>query len=346
MVRITTNGVLRGYRSNLMRSSNNLNTARDKVLTQRNFNSFAEDPAAATQAFQLRRSASSVSDQYNNSNNLYKKYDQAYQSMFSTIDKVGSEALSGTLAAIDDSKGSARNQLGSQLTELSKTIVQNMNVRYGSTYVFAGADGQNIPFTWGTNGELQYRGIDVNTTDPDELAKLKQMAQETVYVDVGYGMQEDGAGNIVSASAANAAISGVKFLGFGTTADPTGDMSNNYASVVKELGEIFSRCDKDTGKWASDADKERATALSKQFQTIQGRMTSAHVELDVQSKALKENTATLKDTYDMLNEQILSIEQVDLADAISSFSWAQYCYNAALKVGNSILTESLIDYMR
>ena len=32
----------------------------------------------------------------------------------------------------------------------------------------------------------------------------------------------------------------------------------------------------------------------------------------------------------------------DLADAITSFSWAQYCYNAALKMGNSILSESLM----
>ena len=46
-----------------------------------------------------------------------------------------------------------------------------------------------------------------------------------------------------------------------------------------------------------------------------------------------------------LNEQILEIEQVDMADAITEFSWAQYCYNAALKVGNSILSQSLIDYM-
>jgi flagellar hook-associated protein 3 FlgL len=48
---------------------------------------------------------------------------------------------------------------------------------------------------------------------------------------------------------------------------------------------------------------------------------------------------------DTLNEQFLDIEQCDLADAITSFSWAQYCYNAALKVGNQILSQSLIDYM-
>ena len=34
-----------------------------------------------------------------------------------------------------------------------------------------------------------------------------------------------------------------------------------------------------------------------------------------------------------------------MADAISAFLWAQYSYNAALKVGNSILGQSLMDYL-
>ena len=35
-----------------------------------------------------------------------------------------------------------------------------------------------------------------------------------------------------------------------------------------------------------------------------------------------------------------------MADSITSFIWAQYCYNAALKVGNNVLSESLMDYLR
>ena len=46
-----------------------------------------------------------------------------------------------------------------------------------------------------------------------------------------------------------------------------------------------------------------------------------------------------------MNEQILDIEQVDLADAITSFSWDYYCYSAALKIGNQLLSQTLIDYM-
>lgn len=69
------------------------------------------------------------------------------------------------------------------------------------------------------------------------------------------------------------------------------------------------------------------------------------MELSAEAEFLKDNLDRLEDTSDNLNEQFLGLEQCDLADAITSFAWAQYCYNAALKVGNSILSESLMDYI-
>ena len=36
---------------------------------------------------------------------------------------------------------------------------------------------------------------------------------------------------------------------------------------------------------------------------------------------------------------------MDPAEAITQMNWSQYCYNAALRIGNQILSQSLIDYM-
>ena len=49
--RITTNMMMNTYRYNLMNSTQKRADSSDKVLTQRNFNSYAEDPAAAAQAY-------------------------------------------------------------------------------------------------------------------------------------------------------------------------------------------------------------------------------------------------------------------------------------------------------
>ena len=112
MIRVTTNGTLRGYRSSLMRSTNNLNAARDKVLSQRNFNSFAEDPTAATQAFKLRRSFSRVDDQLSNNKNLTKRYQSAWDAL-STVksDLVEKEGKVSALAALSSPTASGRQPL-------------------------------------------------------------------------------------------------------------------------------------------------------------------------------------------------------------------------------------------
>lgn len=54
MIRSTTNGVLKSYRYNLQRSSYTLNKAMNTVLTGRNFDTYAADPATAARCFQMR----------------------------------------------------------------------------------------------------------------------------------------------------------------------------------------------------------------------------------------------------------------------------------------------------
>ena len=57
------------------------------------------------------------------------------------------------------------------------------------------------------------------------------------------------------------------------------------------------------------------------------------------------NSDRLSTEVTNLNEQVLDVEQINLADAITQLSWDQMCYNAALKIGTQLLSQSLIDYM-
>ena len=78
MIRATTGGVLKSYRANLMNSFISMNKSRDTVLSQRNFNSYAEDPAAAAKAFRLRKSRMTVDSQHSICSDTLKKYQTAY----------------------------------------------------------------------------------------------------------------------------------------------------------------------------------------------------------------------------------------------------------------------------
>lgn len=349
MIRSTTNGTLKTYRYNLQRSSYTKNKAQETVQTQRKFNSFAEDPAAAAKAFQLRRSLLRTDSQYNVGESVKHKYEVAWSTLESVVQDVNNRKSDSAFAMIlqgkSDTIGSGAVALGQSMRTLATGIVQSMNCRYGENFVFAGADGLNVPFTWegeGDDRKLCYRGIPVDTQDQKELEALKYMANERKNADLGFGMQEDENGNIIGSSVANVGLQGITFLGYGKDAD--GD-PKNIVSIADRMGTLLRRCDPDSGDWASAADKEEFSRLAKKFEDAASQLTDKHTEMDTQAAFIKSNQKQLKANTGTLQEQFLSIEDVDLADAITSYSWAQYCYNASLKVGNSILSQSLMDYM-
>lgn len=344
MIRVTTNGTLRGYKSSLMRTSNAVNLARTKVLTQSNYTTYAEDPAAATQAFKLRRSFSRANAQLESTKTLNSKFSAACDALKSVKgDLADGQAKISSLAGLNDANASGRQPLGEVLQSSAESIVQIMNSQYGSSFIFGGKDSLgDAPFQMQTVGGekvLTYRGVAVD--DPANAAALKAMAGETSYVDVGSGLTEVD-GDLISSSAFNGALSGISYIGYGV--DKDGD-PKNMASIMQKLSDIFGRCDADTGAWASDQDKADASRLTEKLTDSIDEITNQWTALDGQTSYLTTSENRLTELSDNLNEQILGIEQVDLASAITDFSWAQYCYNAALKVGNSILSQSLIDYM-
>ncbi len=69
-------------------------------------------------------------------------------------------------------------------------------------------------------------------------------------------------------------------------------------------------------------------------------------ELGTQTEFLTTTKDRLETSEINLATQIDNVVNVDMAEAIMNFSWAQYAYNASLKVGNNILTPSFIDFMK
>ena len=440
MIRSTTNGVLKSYRYNLQRSSYTLNKAMNTVLTGRNFDTYAADPATAARCFQMRRSFQRVNSQYSVSESVTRKYEQAWSALGSVVDDVNNQKTSSAyqdiLHSINDPTASGRNSLGQSLTELAKGIVQTMNGRYGDNFIFAGADGLKVPFTWGEDGTLCYRGIPVDAAVPDiamsngapltlndqgqydpagtnyllsggvktisvddyeaavkagnaptvlrdttgagqlvdadgnistteryylvldnsktiskadyeqaekDLASLDYLSKSEVkYADLGLGLQEDGkTGEVIGSSVFNVALQGINFLGYGVDAD--GD-PKNIVSIISRMGQILLNCDATTGAFA-EGERDEFQRLADKFEASAALLQDKHIELDTQADFLKSNQTQLESMAYTLEQQFLGIEDVDPAEAISQLSWAKYCYNTALKVGNGILSQSLMDYI-
>ncbi len=132
MIRVTTNGTLHNYRSHLMRSANNQQKAFTSVLTQRQFNSYAEDPAAATQAFRMRSARASAGQQIYNNKAVTGKFSTAWSIIDGIKNDIADEM--GKIPALEgssDTNLSVLKELGQVLKAGAKSIVQDMNGKYG-----------------------------------------------------------------------------------------------------------------------------------------------------------------------------------------------------------------------
>ena len=334
---------MKSYRYNLQSNTNRLNDARNTVLTGRKFNSFAEDPTTAARSFQLRSSLLRVEAQHSVGQSVVSKYEVAWSTLDSVISDVnnakGNSALTSILNGANDTTGQGRTALGQELTQLAGSIIQAMNAKYGENFVFAGADGLNVPLTLEEDGTVTYRGIDVTNGDIQTLEYL--VDNEKKYADLGLGLQEDENGRIIDSSAFNVSLHGITYLGYGT--DEDGD-PKNIVSIIHRMGQLLQNCDSADGSF-EEGGEEEFRRLAQKFELAAANLTDMHTQMDARAAFLKSNQTQLENNMYTLQEQIIGFEDVDTAEAITSYSWAQYCYNAALKVGNSVMSQSLMDFL-
>lgn len=360
-MRITTNAMLYNYQNNLMNNTNLMNNAMTKVMTQRQFNSYATNPAAATRAFKIHSSLNAAQAQYANNQTVTSKFETAWSNIQGILDDLTDEM--GKVPALKGLNDTNIENLDSQAQVLrgaAEAIVQSMNAKYDDDYIFAGSDNRNPPFAIDDDGFITYRGIQIDNPEtlkndyigldgkpvpnPDDPGKnytneqmLQQWAEDDpLYVDIGLGFALDDQGKVIESTAFDASISGIDILGYGVDEDGN---PKNIASIMLRLADVFENYDKDT-------DKEKAQKLVDAFNESQKAVIDKHAQLDVKTGFLNTNEMQLDANFAALNEERVGLEMVDPADAITELMWAQTCYSAALQVGTNVIPQSLMDYLK
>lgn len=371
MIRITTNTTLFTYQSNLMQNTNQLYSAMSKLMTQRNFNAYSADPAAATRAFKIHSSLNATRVQASNNETVVNKLSTAWDIEEQVTNALYDLGQKPALSGLNGTNFSVEESFAQILREGAQSVVQSMNGKYDDSFIFNGAETGEPPYAivedQANGGELclTFRGwrVDVpdnnevyldpttggpitengkELTNADVLQKLKDMNNEHLYVDIGQGFKLDDQGNILDSSAFDSAMSGMEFLGYGQ--DENGN-PKDIVSVMLRLADIYDGYDIENQQWGAEGDYEDACALAKCFTDIQGELSKAHSSLSAQVQGLKTNQTRLEDTFDALDTERGSIEDIDQVDAILELSWAQTCYNAALQVGANVIPQSLMDYL-
>lgn len=374
MMRITTNTTLYTYQKNLMKSSNQLYSAMNSVITGRNFDTYAADPAAATRAFQIHSSLNATNTQASNNNAVLKKFSTAWDVADDMIDKLVTDlAQAPALKGLSDTNLSTLNTQGDVIFSGAESIIQSLNNTYNGSYIFAGADTQNPPFAIETEGDkhyVTYRGIRLDdpnsayyekeyldengntvprdSSDPSKgnytnQEMLEKWDSEHLYVDIGIGFELDRDGNVIPSTAFDSAISGADFIG-GAGLDEDGD-PKNIVSIMLRLSEVFKGYDQENKTWSDAGDKEDAERLMGKLTKAQSALSNQHVNLETKAEYLETNQSQLESSFDALNTELNSIERVDQVEAILTLSAAQTSYNAALQVGANVIPQSLMDYL-
>ena len=249
-----------------------------------------------------------------------------------------------------DGKGTTNDKIAN--------LVPKENEKYDETssFKYLKADGTGTNEVSEAAQALYYRGVPVDSDAPADVKKMEYfLKQERKDIDVGLGHKEQN-GEVVTSTVFDSSLQGIYFMdGYGTksvelknddgTTTTVENIPKNIISIVNEMGQILQRCSKDDGNWASPEDEDRFNALAQAFEDSNSVFRERWTEMDTQSGFLRANSELLTSTSDSLKQQYMELEDADPAAAISDFMFARYCYDAALKVGNSVLSQSLMDYM-
>lgn len=349
-MRITTNAMMRNYGSSLSNALEKRTSTMEKVNSGRKFSRAYEDPSGASRVLQLNRSYFRTEVYISSVSDAESRLDSAEGALAQVTTLVGQTLEDETFKAINGtSSAETRKTYATSLRQLQQSLMQYSNSTYQDKYLFAGADGGNMAFTSDSSGNIFYRGINVTTGEwsggtPEEgLAQLAKLSDEKLYLDIGLGMQTNVAGNQVAnnpsdfndSSAYNMSISGIGFMGYGTVEGT--DISKN---VMVLLGQMADELEKD------DFNIDRFDQMRTQMKENHNEMADFEANIGVRSTFLENTKTRMKDDLLSLYKEINSISEIQPETAIMEYSYAQYAYTMVLKVGSTLLTSSLLDFVK
>lgn len=343
-MRITTNMIRRNYTNNLMENIGGLEKARKQVQTGRRFQSSYEDPSAAAKGMILERRNARTADYINTVENGQKWID-SQSDVLNELSKYANQIdESEFMSALNDTAGKdGRDAFAQNLRELQNSLVKSLNTQYGDTFLMAGTDGRNVPFDLRDDGTLLYQGKDVN-----DAKAMEELKNQTLYVDVGFGLtfypesDTKHAGEIVPSSAFDMSFPGILAVGSGASYVKIGEkepveVSNNIIVLAGQMADAIS---------ADDFDRELCEKMWDKFKEGREELQNQFARVGTKAQLLENTLGRLKTDEQNIKEQYQDAIGIEPALAITNESYAMYSYNAALKIGTSLLGNSLLDFMK
>lgn len=339
-MRVTQTMMARQYTTRVSGALSDLNYVNKQVGSGRKFFKGAENPSGAAKAYQLRRQAIQADDHMANVTDAQSTL-STKESAMTQVSKALEDVYSSLLSVMDGTKNTPEDKaiVAQQFRSVQETIVKDMNTKYGDKFLFGGSNLEDVPFELKGN-VLTYRGVDVsgNTdyvlpdgTTTDSNALLSQLSGDTLYTDLGFGLEfKDG--QVISSSAYNTATAGINVIGYGT--DDNG-LANNMVVLIGDMAAMLD----------SDCEQSELGDYLTKFKELKQNVLNATTQTGSDSMFLQYTQSRLEDLQDNIADKISDVEYIDSEEAIMSLNSVDYMYQALLKTGQNILSNSFIDFM-
>ncbi len=182
-MRITNNMMTDSFQRNMQNNLQKMDKYTQQLATTRKIVRLSDDPVGVLDSLTARTRLSDIRRFQNNIKDA-KTWTESADTCLQQISSHLTSVLEGvTQAATDIYNPSDRENIAQMMIGLRETIMEGLNTAVGGTYIFAGYNTNNPPFTKAdaasSTTAVRYNGLD--------LADISTL---------GYGVTEDGLGNL------------------------------------------------------------------------------------------------------------------------------------------------------
>lgn len=357
-MRITNSMMISNTVWNLNKNTERMEKARQKMATQSKIKLPSDDPVAATRAIKYRNYISQTK-QYQDNIADALSWQDITENALSNLGDVVKQVRDFTVQASNGSMTDEdRRQIKQQVAQLKEQALQILNTTYTGRYVFGGyttdqppyelktvtVDGQQIEKILYKGGYINLEGLVASTLSDTKISDLYTASVSQIYhnngkeeikYNIGYGNQITvnlEGHEIVGESAGNNLFDTFDklLLGLdGATEYKTMQIDNSTSPVTinikthnLELSGILEELDRDME-----------------------RILSARADLGARMNYLEITKDRLGTDYITYTELKSNNEDVDVAEASTELSTAEYVYEASLAVGSKVMKKSLVDFL-
>jgi flagellar hook-associated protein 3 FlgL len=330
------------YSTNLNSISSDLDKLNTQVATGRKYARTSEDVSSAVKGYQIRRNLSKLEGYQDNIRhaedfltNSETTLGQVESSLAEATDKI-LQGMNGTQSEGD------RKIIASELRMIQNQLLETLNTNTSGMYLFGGSNSEK-PFAV-VGGKLQFNGRNLDDLNEDTAVEKELVAslkQDSLYVDIGLGVSFDQTtGEVDRNTVFNYSTSGINFVGNGTnlTVISGETVSNNLYDL---LGRIATEFEKTDGDYSFDkVDKLYGLFSENSLKTYQ-----TTTEIGAKTQYLEFMTSRYETQNFNLQERQTKVEGVDAAYTYIAFQSQKVAYQAALQMGQSVVQQSVFDYM-